>query len=1404
MLRGAGKGGGASAPVENADTLRSVSYARIIDLLGEGTLQGFVNSQHQLLVDAIVATQPNISGGVVAVGPVSLSSGGKNYPSSITVTVVDPTGKGTGATANATVVGGIVTSVSIINGGSNYGQVEVRIPAVTGQAIFLDETPLQKPDLSFTFKDVTLESTMGTANQSPLFGFPYVEDLINVNQVVTKGSDGNPGLDGISPLIVDSPADSVRISVQVDALYTIQEDGDIVGGRVVYECYVVYKADDTEYPEQLLFVDEIRGKCSSAYMREKEIDLSLIKMPTATSHSYLFKIRRISADSASQRVASTMRFAQVVMVTNVTLNYPHSALVGVQVNAEHFSRVPTRAYRMRLLRIQVPSNYFPDEQNVPIRYLVPPTVNRRVQINPTTVNINDAAGATPSGTPIVISGMGGIITKITVRLFSLSHQFPDDMDIILVGPTGHYSLIMSDNGGGGGNALNNITLVFGDSPLYPALPNNAAIGPLNVPGTIWRASEFYEGSGFFSDVFTGLTPPPGGYTVADLRAFHGTDPNGTWRLYIQDDHAGQVGTLLNGWGLDIESSGGSSQAPTHGNFSRSYNRDPDGFAVINDATTMTPVEQPWDGSFWTAWSDNPAWCFHDLATNSRYGLGDYLGDSGTDIFTLYEIARYCDELVPDGFGSTEPRFTCNVFIQSREDAYKVLSDMASVFRGMIYYAHGKLIAVQDSPKEPVGVPFTNANVKDGAFTYVGSSRKVRHTNVFVRYNDPTDFFKAKFQYVEDVEGILRYGLRDLEVVGFATTSRGMARRIGRYILFTERYETETCAWSSGIEGFVGRIGDIAQIFDNDRSGVQHGGRITNISADRLVIQTDRAQVIDGTGFTAYFANPQTFYAPGEATTPAEAEKAQFPQATAVGVTSFGVGKNGRMTLLLRDPAPDGVVPGAIWGLVSDTVKAQQYRVISITDDKPPYLDFVGVQYASGKFDNIEIGTPFDPDPISVNDAIARPLPPNNLTAERFDVLINGQNLTRLVVAWEASQSFISGYEVHWRKGEGNFSLITVTTGRDIEQLVSLPDTYTFRVFSIGFTGNRSADYAEVTVSVGLTVDPENDSQLVEQVSGLELNGQGNDPYFLNRDAYFNWRLNSPYTSHEFGSSSGNAGSLSANFSAFDIRILDPNGIDNPFSAENETLVYETSVVNNQFIFPLELNRQMSQRRIVSINNGTCRVINGSVTIRGQTGVNWANVLAGDTIRIGDDSEVYTIQSTIVFGTTQWDLTIDRPYAGVSQVSYTATYIIFSKAYRNAPLRDFTLEVRWRGADGTVSYPNKLRVQNPRPPVPSFTVTPAAGKITFSFARSGLPDTAGYRVWLSTNTNMIPANLTDAGNLKYAPYYDGIEPADNVGRIPVVITGLAAGTYYAYVAEYDVFGQIAVDVELSTKQTIVVT
>jgi len=244
---------------------------------------------------------------------------------------------------------------------------------------------------------------------------------------------------------------------------------------------------------------------------------------------------------------------------------------------------------------------------------------------------------------------------------------------------------------------------------------------------------------------------------------------------------------------------------------------PEGAALATDTDPLIIKE----------WTDNPAWCFYDLLTNPRYGLGEYISEPQVDKWALYEIAQYCDVLVPDGYGSIEPRFTMNHIMTSREEAYQAVNNLASVFRGIAYYANGLIFAVQDAFKKPL-YQFNNTNVIEGNFSYSSSSKKARHSVAIVRYIDKHNLFVPTVEYVENEESIKRYGIRQIETSALGVTSRGQARRLGQWVLASEADETESVTFTVGQDGAYIKPGDIVQIYDQYRTPLKLGGRTNSV------------------------------------------------------------------------------------------------------------------------------------------------------------------------------------------------------------------------------------------------------------------------------------------------------------------------------------------------------------------------------------------------------------------------------------------------------------------------------------------------------------------------------------------------------------------------------------------------
>lgn len=257
----------------------------------------------------------------------------------------------------------------------------------------------------------------------------------------------------------------------------------------------------------------------------------------------------------------------------------------------------------------------------------------------------------------------------------------------------------------------------------------------------------------------------------------------------------------------------------------------------------------WDGTFGDratstvgkeVWTDNPAWCFYDAATKTRYGTGTFLSASALDKWALYTIAQWCDTLVADGKGGTEPRMTCNLYIQGAQSAIKGLGQLASIFWGVLYYAGGVIVPVADTDASPVHL-FTNANVKEGRFNYSGTAKTARHTAALVSFTNPDLGWQQDVAVYEDTAGIARFGYNALDLQGIGCTSQGQALRWGKWSILSELMSSEVVTFTSGMEGSTVKPGDVIQVADQFRAGASRfGGRLlagsttTQVSLDAPV------------------------------------------------------------------------------------------------------------------------------------------------------------------------------------------------------------------------------------------------------------------------------------------------------------------------------------------------------------------------------------------------------------------------------------------------------------------------------------------------------------------------------------------------------------------------------------------
>ena len=463
----------------------------------------------------------------------------------------------------------------------------------------------------------------------------------------------------------------------------------------------------------------------------------------------------------------------------------------------------------------------------------------------------------------------------------------------------------------------------------------------------------------------------------------------------------------------------------------------------------------WDGTFVTDWTDNPAWIFYDLVTNTRYGLGNFLSANMLDKWNLYSIGQYCDEFVPDGVSSSgyEPRFTCNLYLQTQEDAFRVVNNLASVFRAITYWNNSTLMVSQDKPGDPVAL-FTPTNVIDGMFTYEGTSLKTRHTVALVTWNDPTDNYKTKTEYVEDLEGISKYGVLEVEIAAMGCTSRGQAHRLGKWLLYTERYETETISFKTGLEGALVYPGAIIQTYDAFRTGKRFGGRIVNSTTN--VITIDKELTLElGKNYKL---------------------SCTMPDGT---IEVKSVINTGDTTNSLRTSTDFSEPPAGIWILAEwvtliagstsyDTLVLDTWRVVSITETENTELQIVAVEHHPEKF--LEIERNIDFQSVETVPFATSILTPTNLSIKETLYLsaVNSIGI-KLHLFWEGTATT---YKVLYKPVEGNWTELTTNT-TNIEIFGDIEESeYTFKVIGLNSLNLESpASENLVYTVIGKTAPP---------------------------------------------------------------------------------------------------------------------------------------------------------------------------------------------------------------------------------------------------------------------------------------------------------------------------------------------
>lgn len=445
--------------------------------------------------------------------------------------------------------------------------------------------------------------------------------------------------------------------------------------------------------------------------------------------------------------------------------------------------------------------------------------------------------------------------------------------------------------------------------------------------------------------------------------------------------------------------------------------EPDGRIIRVPANYDTQTRRyagSWDGTFKWAFSNNPAWVYYDIQLSERFGLGERIKATNLVLskWTLYQIAQYCDQLVPDGHGGsgTEPRFLCDVYIQSQEDAWTVLNDLAAIFRGSSFWANSQMNVLSDMPRE-MDYVVTRANVRDGRFTYSNASSKTHYSTAMVAWSDPDNAYQDAVEAVSDNKLVRRYGIKQADVTAIGCTRQTEAIRRGKWILHTNDAD-RTVSYTMGLDGDIPIPGTIVGIADTLLAGRPLGGRIS---------------VVDGRNITLDRVSSAAI---------GERLILNLPSGKAEGRTIEAVNDKVVTVTTAYSETP---VSESVWAVDANDLALQLYRVIGVKEGEgSASFDITAIEFDPDKFAKIDTGARIESRPISQVPPSVQPAP-TNVVISGDNRIEQGINITTLRITWDKADSAIA-YEIQWRRDNGNW----ISAARTSAQGVEVPGIYAGR------------------------------------------------------------------------------------------------------------------------------------------------------------------------------------------------------------------------------------------------------------------------------------------------------------------------------------------------------------------------
>ncbi|HDT5990521.1 TPA: DUF1983 domain-containing protein [Raoultella planticola] len=451
----------------------------------------------------------------------------------------------------------------------------------------------------------------------------------------------------------------------------------------------------------------------------------------------------------------------------------------------------------------------------------------------------------------------------------------------------------------------------------------------------------------------------------------------------------------------------------------------------------------WTGGFKWAWTDNPAWIYYDIVTADRFGLGNRLSSANISKWTLYQIAQYCDQLVPDGRGGDgmEPRYTCNVYVQERNDAYTVLRDFAAIFRGMTCWNGEQIVVQADMPRD-VDFTYTRANIV-GKPRYSSSSSQVRYTNALVSWSDPDNAYADAMEPAFIPELVSRYSFNQLELTAIGCTRQSEAHRKGLWGILTNNKD-RVVEFDVGLDGRIPQPGYIIALADELLAGRVNGGRISAVNGRVITLDRD----VDAK--------------------PGDRLQLNLPSGISQSRTIQAV--NGRRQITVTTAYSETPERECVWAVESDDLFLQQYRVTGVKENSDATLTITGVAHDPDKFARIDTGAIIDQRPVSVLPA-GNQSPPDDIVITSRSVVNQGISVETMQVNWSAVSGAIA-YEAQWRRNDGNWINVPRSSTTSFEVSGIYAGRYLVRVRAINAAEISSGwAYSEEKTLTGKVGEP---------------------------------------------------------------------------------------------------------------------------------------------------------------------------------------------------------------------------------------------------------------------------------------------------------------------------------------------